>query len=385
MRFTVGGLLMGFYEKYAEVKNLPFTEIFASVTECQIKRILHKPQLNSTDFLTLLSPTAEAFLEEMAEKAHRLTVQHFGKVLLLFTPLYLSDHCVNQCKYCSFSIENKFARKKLNSSQVDDEGKTIKKRGIKHLLLLTGESRVHTPVSYIKESASILKRNFASLSIEVQPLTVEEYREVTKSGVDGLTVFQEVYNEEKYKDIHVKGPKRDYQFRLDAPERGCKAGMRNVNIGALLGLDDWRKEAFFTGLHAEYLQSKYLETQIGVSFPRIKPHLGNFQPKVNVTDENLVQYMLALRLFLPRAGLILTTRESPQLRDNLLKLGVTQMSAGSSTKVGGYAGQEKEEGEEKGNSQFQISDERSIEEIENVLLQQGYQPVFKDWEMLDLT
>ncbi|RBW68364.1 2-iminoacetate synthase ThiH [Bacillus taeanensis] len=367
---------MSFYEKYEEVKSLPFEEIFTSTTEFDVKRVLAKSKLTEMDFLTLLSPAAEAYLEEMAVKAHNLTVQHFGSVMQLFSPLYLSDYCVNQCKYCSFSIENQFERKRLTMDEVEGEAKAIAARGIRHVILLTGESRRYTPISYFKESVGVFKNYFDSLSIEVQPLTVGEYKEVIAAGIDGLTVFQEVYNEDIYKEIHLKGPKRNYHFRLNAPERGCQAGMRTVTIGALLGLDDWRKEAFFTGLHAAYLQNKYLETVIGVALPRIKPHLGSFQPNVHVLDKHLVQYMLALRLFLPRIGMTLSTREAPKLRDHLIPLGITQMSAGSSTAVGGYAE------EEEGNSQFEISDERSVDEIKSLLKQKGYQPVFKDWQLL---
>ncbi|NSL50618.1 2-iminoacetate synthase ThiH [Calidifontibacillus erzurumensis] len=367
---------MSFYEKYVTVRDLPFGDIFANVKRNDVYKVLQKDTLNEMDLLVLLSPSAEECLEEMAQKAHRLTIQHFGKVMQLYAPLYISDYCVNQCKYCSFSVENPTVRTKLTMDQIEEEAQAILNMGIKHVIILTGESRVHSPVGYLCDSVERLKKYFASLSIEVQPLKTEEYRELVKRGVDGLTVYQEVYNEEIYKEIHVKGPKRDYKFRLDAPERGCQAGMQSVNIGALLGMDDWRKEVFFTGLHAYYLQQKYLETSISISFPRLRPHLGSFQPKVDVTDKNLVQAMLAIRLFLPRAGITLSTRETKELRDHLIPLGVTKMSAASSTVVGGYANKTTT------NSQFEISDERSVDEVKAALKRLGYQPVVKDWQIL---
>lgn len=367
---------MSFFDKYSELKESSFRNFFQSITNYDVLRVLQKDRLDEKDFLTLLSPVAENFLEEMAQKAHQITVQNFGKTILLYTPLYISDYCVNQCLYCSYSIENEFTRVKLTLAEAEEEAKQIAKTGLKHILLLTGESNLHTPVSYLKENVQVLKKYFSSISIEINPLDLEEYKELIESGVDGLTIYQEVYNEELYKQIHIKGPKRNYRYRLDAPERGCKAGMRTVNIGALLGLDDWRKEAFFTGMHADYLQNKYLGTEISVSLPRIRPHLGSFQPKCDVTDKNLVQIILAIRLFMPRTGITLSTRESAELRNNLMHLGITKMSAGSSTVVGEYTQ------EQVGVHQFEISDNRSVEEIKCYLFQNGYQAVYKDWHLI---
>jgi 2-iminoacetate synthase len=220
------------------------------------------------------------------------------------------------------------------------------------------------------------KKYFTSISIEVYPLEKEEYGELVEAGVDGLTLYQEVYDEDVYHEVHLSGPKKNYLYRLDAPERACMAGIRSVNIGALLGLNQWKTEAFFTGLHADYLQSKYPETEISVSLPRLRPHAGSFQPKSIVSDRDLVQIMLALRLFLPRAGITVSTRERSQFRDNLIGLGVTKMSAGSSTEVGGHSDENKSTG------QFSISDTRSVEEMREIIYQKGYQPVFKDWMMI---
>ncbi|WP_238457907.1 radical SAM protein [Alkalihalobacterium alkalinitrilicum] len=244
---------MSFYHQYEEMQRFPFQEIFASVTEQEVKQVLKKNHLNEKDLLILLSPTAEHFLEEMAQKAHQLTVRHNGKTMLLFTPMYISDYCVNHCTYCSFSIMQQFNRKKLSLSEIEIESKSIAATGLKHILVLTGEAPIHTPISYFKEVICILKKYFSSISIEIHPLQIEEYKELVQSGVDGLTIYQEVYNENVYKEIHIKGPKRNYNYRLDAPERGCKAGMQQVTVGALLGMDNWRKETFFSAMHANYL------------------------------------------------------------------------------------------------------------------------------------
>ncbi|OCA91966.1 2-iminoacetate synthase ThiH [Pseudobacillus wudalianchiensis] len=367
---------MSFYEVYDSIKHKPYETMLESMTVKDVDRALNKTELDEHDLLALLSPAAAERLEEMAQKAHWLTVQNFGKTISLYAPLYLTDYCVNKCAYCSFSFDNDFPRRKLTALEIDQEAKALKDMGIQHVILLTGESRVHSSVSYLAESARILRKHAASIAIEVQPLDAEEYHQLFQAGVDGLTVYQEVYNEEVYKDIHIKGPKRNYRYRLDAPERGCQAGMRSINIGALLGMDNWRKEVFFTALHARYLQKKYIETDIAVSFPRIRPNLGGFEPRVNVEDKDLVQAMLAFRLFMPRAGITLSTREEAELRDHLIKLGVTKMSAASSTVVGGYANKKED------NSQFEISDTRSVEEVKHRLKQLGYQPVSKDWDIL---
>lgn len=370
---------MSFYDTYTTIKDLPFEDILQSITLHDVERVLCKERLTAQDYLVLLSPAAESCLETMAQKAHQLTVQHFGRTIQLYQPLYLADYCVNNCKYCSFSIDNDFPRRRLTMAEIEEEAKAITAKGIKQIILLTGESRIHSSVEYIKESVEVLRKYFASIAIEIQPLDMPEYQELVAAGVDGLTVYQEVYNEDMYKFIHVKGPKRDYRYRLDTPERGCRAGIRAINIGALLGLHEWRKEAYISGMHAAYLQHKYLETEISVSFPRMRPHAGEFQPKVDVTDRNLVQAMVALRLFLPRAGITISTRENPDLRDHLIPLGVTKMSAASSTTVGGYASQTNDLPAQ---SQFEISDERSVAEIKTLLRAKGYQPVVKDWQMI---
>ncbi|MBU9719990.1 MULTISPECIES: 2-iminoacetate synthase ThiH [Bacillaceae] len=367
---------MSFYEKFEEVKDLPFEDMFQGVTGLDVERVLQKERLSEQDYFVLLSPAAENYLEEMAQKAHMLTKQHFGNTMQLYLPLYLSDYCVNICKYCSFSLNNDFPRRRLTMSEVEREAQVIANMGIKHIILLSGESKQHSSVDYLKECLQVLRKYFSSIGVEIQPLDQGEYEELFEHGVDGLTVYQEVYNEEIYRDIHVAGPKKNFRYRLDTPERGAKAGMRSLNVGALLGMDEWRKESYITGLHASYLQNKYLETEVGVSFPRMQPHAGSFQPKVNVTDKNLVQAMLAVRLFLPRAGVNLSTRETPELRNHLIPLGVTKMSVESSTVVGGYSEPDVTQ------SQFEISDDRTVKEMKELLKEKGYQPVVKDWQFI---
>lgn len=367
---------MSFYYEYEKLKDLPFAQIFQSFTEADVKTALHKRRLDSSDLLALLSPAAENCLEAIAQKSHELTVQHFGKTILLFNPIYIADHCVNLCTYCSFSVTNQFERKKLSMEQIEAEAQALAKLGLKHILILTGESKTHTPVSYIVDAVKVLKKYFSSVAIEINPLDTDEYKQLVDAGVDGLTVYQEVYNEEVYKSLHIKGPKRDHRYRLDTPERGCEAGIRQINIGALLGLDDWRKEVFFTAMHAKYLQSKYLDAEISLSLPRIRPHIGEFEQPSVVLDHYLVQALMAIRLFMPRSGITLSTREPQQLRDNLIYLGVTKMSAGASTEVGGYSKNDT------GTPQFEISDDRSLEEIKQMIKAKGYQPVLKDWELL---
>ncbi|QUH24658.1 2-iminoacetate synthase ThiH [Serpentinicella alkaliphila] len=362
--------LLNYMEKY---KNIDLYSYFSQLTKEDVKRAISSRKPSIIDYLTLLSPIAGDFLEEMAQRAHTISLQNFGKSVLLYTPLYLSNYCVNLCSYCSFHSRNKIKRKKLNMDEIETEAKEISALGLKHILILTGESRKETPVEYIIEAVEVLKKYFDSISIEVYPLKEDEYARLIEVGVDGLTIYQEVYDEKVYNKVHIAGPKKEYSFRLEAPERACRAKIRGVNIGALLGLNDWRKEAFMTGVHADYLQNKYPEVEVSVSLPRIRPHVGMVSNYDVVEDKNLVQIMLATRIFLPRAGITISTRERKELRDNLVGLGVTKMSAGVSTEVGGHSSTEKTE------SQFDISDTRTVAEMKQMLLSKGYQPILKDW------
>ena len=366
---------MNFYDELREYHSFDFHGFLDRITEKDVTAVIAKDRLNAMDYLMLLSPAAGACLEAMARRAHQLTVQHFGRTMLLYTPMYLANYCVNQCVYCGFRLSNHLDRKKLSLGEVEAEAQIIAATGLKHILILTGESRKDSPVSYIRQCVEVLRKYFTSISIEIYPIETHEYAELIAAGVDGLTIYQEVYDEAVYKELHPAGPKRNYQYRLDAPERGCMAGVRSVNIGALLGLQDWRTEAFATGLHADYLQRRYPETEVSMSPPRMRPHLGGYPPRVHVTDKNLVQYVLAYRLFMPRSGITLSTRENAALRDNMIKLGVTKMSAGTCTAVGGRAHQDS-------TGQFEISDDRTVEEVAATLYNIGYQPVYKDWQLL---
>lgn len=367
---------MNFYDKYLEYKDFKFDDFLNSVNEQQITNILSKDKLTVMDFLALLSEKAQEFLETMAQKAHKLTVMHFGKTILLYTPIYLSNYCENQCVYCGFNYKNKIKRKQLTLQEVENEAEEIAKTGLKHILILTGDAKNIASLSYLKNCIKILRQYFSSISIEIYALTQNEYKELIDEGVDLLTIYQETYDEILYDSLHLKGPKKDYKFRLNAPENACMANIRQVNIGALLGLNEnFRKEAFFTALHASYLQDKYIGTEISVSLPRIKPHTGDFKSYYNISDKNMVQMILALRLFMPRLGITISTRESEEFRNNVISLGVTKMSAGSSTVVGGHT-------LNNSTGQFDIDDSRNVDEMSKAILKLGYQPVFKDWLIL---
>jgi 2-iminoacetate synthase len=367
---------MTFYDEIKTIKKKDFTETLNSVTLAQVSNTLTRANLHEQDFLSLLSPEAITRLEDMAQAAHRLTLQYFGYTIVLYTPLYLANYCDNCCVYCGFNATNDIKRRQLTLAEVELEAKAIARTGLQHLLILTGESRNHSSVAYIKDCVSILKKYFSSISIEIYPLSTEEYTELAAIGVDGLTIYQEVYDETIYDRIHPRGPKRDYLFRLEAPERAGRAGIRTINIGALLGLNDWRKEVFITGMHASYLQNRFPDIEISVSVPRMRPQFGGYEAEFPVSDRDLVQCILALRLFLPRVGITVSTRESPVLRDNLIKLGVTRMSAGSSTVIGGHTDSID------GIGQFEISDKRSVVEMRRAISCQGYKPLFKDWHNL---
>lgn len=368
---------MSFFATIEQYHGFDFEQFFHAVTDAAIERSLAKDKLGALDFLTLLSPRAAGFLEPMAQKAHQFTVQHFGRTIQMFIPLYISNHCTNHCAYCGFNHNNPILRRKLTIEQIEEEAQAIARTGMQHVLLLTGEAPHLTPMSYLVEAARCLKRYFASVAIEVYPLAVEEYRKLQEAGVDGMTLFQETYNQEVYQRVHPAGKKRDYHWRLNAPERAAQGGMRVVNIGPLLGLAEPRSEIFFTALHARYLESNYLDTEVAVSLPRFNEAEGDFQPDYLVNDKTFVQFMTALRLFLPRAGLTISTRESAAFRDRILPLGATRYSAGSSTGVGGYTEIRVEQ-----TPQFEITDDRSVEEVATAIAALGYQPVYKDWDRI---
>lgn len=363
--------VLDYINKY---KEFNYDKYFDSITEGDIWDSINKDVMQEKDILNLLSPKAEKFIEIMAQKANSETINHFGKTILLYTPIYIANYCVNQCAYCSFNVKNNIKRRQLTLEEVEIEAKAIASKGFKHIVLLTGEDPIRTPLNYIGESVKLLKKYFTSISIEIYPLKEEEYKYLVDCGVDSLTIYQEVYNAEKYKKVHLKGPKRNYKFRLDAPENGCKAGMRSVNIGALLGLYNFREEAFLTALHGKYLQERYPYVDIAFSFPRIRPHEGSFNDLVEINDKNLVQAMLAFRLAFKTSHIVMSTREKLEFRNNLIPLGVTKMSAASCTEVGSHI-----DNKEGSSSQFEISDERDEKQVKEDIIKRGYQPIFKDW------
>ncbi len=366
---------MSFYDVIKKYEQNSVLERIQSVSKEEVTRVLSKESFSIDDYFVLISPVASGFLEEMARKAQKITLQHFGRAMVLYAPLYLANYCVNNCSYCGFNVHNELDRRKLTMEDLKIEAKAISQMGIRHILILTGESRKHSSVEYIKECVKVISEYFTSISIEIYPLDEEEYRLLVNNGVDGLTIYQEVYDEDVYKIMHPSGPKNNYRYRLDTPERGCKSGMRSVGIGALMGLGDWRTEAFYTALHAHYLTSKYPEVEISLSIPRMRPHTGSFEVPSPVDDRDFVQIMLVARLFLRHVGITVSTRERSSFRDNLIGLGVTRMSAGSVTEVGGY-------NKKRGDGQFEISDDRSVEEIRKMLYNKGFQPVFKDWQYI---
>lgn len=361
---------MSFIEIIA--RHAPEHYAFQEISQAALSGIIAKSRLTHDDFALLLSSSTTPHLELLAKRAKALTQSHFGNSVILFTPMYISNYCTNVCPYCSFARHHKISRKQLSIDEIITEARLIAANGIRHLLVLTGESPVQTPVSYIEEALRAIKPFFASIAIEIFPLTTDEYSRLFRSGADALTLYQETYDASRYASLHTTGPKADFLFRLDAPERACIAGARTVTIGALYGLSDWRNDAFLAGLHADYLQKKYPDVNVAVSFPRLRPQAGEFTPACTVTDRDLVQMIAASRVFLPASGITMSTRESSHFRMNVLPIGITKMSAGVSTSVGGHSSSES-------TPQFEIADSRDVTAIKRDLLAAGYQPVLHDW------
>ncbi len=363
-----------------------FTELFDSFSwgevtrrimaadTSDVKRSMNLNHFTPEDLLPFFSPAAEGLLEEMANLSSRITRMRFGNTIQLYTPLYISNECTNSCLYCGFNRTNDIRRITLSTDDVEKEAEAIFSMGFRHVLLLTGEHRGAVPVEKLAEIAGRIHKKFASVAIEVYPMETEEYRLLVQNGIDGLTLYQETYNRDIYAKMHPAGRKRDFNFRLEGPDRGGAAGLRKIGIGALLGLADWRTEGFFTALHALYLSSTYWRTHIMVSFPRMREAPGGFNPLCIVQDREMAQLLCAMRIILPDAGLVLSTREPADLRDNLFPLGVTMMSAGSKTEPGGYTEMDAAD------VQFNIEDSRTPEEIARVISSKGFDPVWKDWD-----
>lgn len=344
----------------------------------QVSAVLARAETESIspeDFRILLSPAAGEMLEEMAQAANRITLRNFGRAINIFTPLYISDVCMNQCRYCGFNAKNTQKRRHLSVDEAAAEAFAIAEQGFQHILVLTGDARYLASPQYIADVVKKISPAFASIGIEVYSLTQDEYSGLIDAGVDSMTMFQETYTPDLYEWLHPVGPKHDYAFRLTAPERAARAGMRSIGIGALLGLDEFEKDAFATGLHAWWLARAFPGVDISVSVPRICPHEGSFDIQHGVNDRQFAQYITALRCFLPRSGITCSSRESAEMRNNIIPLGVTRVSAGVSTAVGGRATANLHNP-----GQFEISDTRSLEKMMEDLAARGYQAVLKDWE-----
>jgi 2-iminoacetate synthase len=365
---------MSFYDVLKELDWGGVGEEIRGRTTRDVERSLGNRDCALEDFVSLVSPAAEGYLEWMAQRAHSLTEQRFGKVISLFAPLYLSNECTNPCVYCGFNVNHPVERLTLSAEQAEREADYLHGLGFRHVLLVSGEAPQVVTESYLHEVLKRLRPSFSSISIEIYPMSGDAYRALAADGVDGLVIYQETYNETGYRSFHPGGRKRDFRWRLETPERGGEAGFRRIGIAALLGLDDWRVEAYCMALHARYLLRHFWKSHITISFPRLRPAAGGFQPPRLVSDTNLVQILTALRLFLPDVGFTLSTRESAILRDHLIPLGITSMSAGSRTEPGGYA-----HGAEAG-AQFEVADERSPADVAEVIRQKGFEPVWKDWD-----
>ena len=325
----------------------------------------------------LISPAASDYLEQMAQQARALTIQRFGKTMLLYVPLYVSNVCINSCEYCGYNTAHDFKRTRLSIDEALEDAKHISQRGFKHILLLSGEDPQYASVDYFCELASKLRKNFSSIGIEIYPMDQDDYAKLVAAGVDDISIYQETYNKDIYAEMHKKGPKSNYSYRLNTPDRAAAAGIRRIGLGALLGLSDWRSEVLALAAHADYLMKRYWKSQVSFSFPRIRPaHEVDRQRYTNLVSEKLLaQIMIALRLCFSDAGITLSTRENADFRRNMIHLGVTKLSAGSKTNPGGYSGDHDDAVE-----QFQISDESSPEEVAKMLRDAGYETVWKDWD-----
>ena len=373
----------GFWQELQKIQSVVVGKSAATTSDTAVQAALCKPHLDTADLVALLSPAAEKYLEALARRAQAETLRHFGRAMQLFTPLYLANYCTNRCVYCGFNARRDIVRRKLSLHEVEAEARVIAATGLRKILALTGDAPAVSGAEYLAECINVLSSHFSSVAIEVPSMSVEEYALQVAAGADSMTLFQETYNRERYASLHLSGPKKDFFFRLDAPERALMGGMRSVNLGPLLGIADWREDVVAVALHARWIMRRYPDAEVSISLPRMRPHTEGgeaaFRPD-DVSDVNFVQIITALRCFLPQCGITLSTREPAWLRDRLIPLGVTRVSAGVSTAVGGHASQRQPAdtvNEEK--PQFAIADERSVAEMADALYRMGYQPVFADW------
>ncbi|MBN2546088.1 MAG: 2-iminoacetate synthase ThiH [Spirochaetes bacterium] len=359
------------------INNYSYADILKKIdnnnNEDKILSILQKDKIEFSDFLSLLSDKALNILPSIVQKSRDVTLKRFGKVISFYVPIYLSNECLNQCIYCGFNAKRQIIRKTLDINEIDKEFIKLKNTGFDNVLLLTGEDNNKAGLDYLKEAVNLAKTYFTFVGLEVYPMETEEYKELLNIGVDGLTIYQETYDKTTYDAMHPSGKKKDYDRRLTTPDRACMAGFRKVGIGALLGLFDWKYEAAMIALHLNYLQKTYWKTEFTLGFPRINPPASDFKIPYPVQDKYFIQLISALRLYLPEVGFLLTTREKPELRNNLIGLMITQVSAGSKTSPGGYLDNSSDE-------QFHVSDTRELKKMIEVVKSKGYEAVIKDWE-----
>lgn len=340
----------------------------------EVMNILSSDFLTKADLVKLLNVEDENLIKLMAQKAKSLTQANFGKVILLYAPLYIANYCQNGCVYCGFSRLKNYSREKLSPDEMEKEMKKMKDEGIDSVVILTGEDRINSSFEYIKEACELALQYFSELSIEVYSLYEEEYKVLSQIGVVGITMYQETYQREDYEKLHLFGPKKDYEFRLYTPERALKAGFHEACVGPLLGLSHPKKDAYCAILHAEYLMNKFPKAEVSISFPRFRQANVGFVPNYIVSDKEFIKFLLISRIYLPRAGIVVSTRERAALRDALMDICITKMSAGSKTTVGGYAAYKKEE-----LGQFEVDDSRSVSEIVEVITKKGLRAEFTNW------
>jgi 2-iminoacetate synthase len=390
----------------AEFNSLPAQSLVKrslDANENSVRASLAKTKLSLNDFANLISPAANELLETISIRSQKLTQQRFGKTIRLFAPLYLSNECVNNCAYCGFSRDNAILRVTLSIDEVLREARELKSQGFRNILLVAGEHPKFVSNNYLRDCVRALHAEIPSVSLEVGPMETDEYRPLVAAGADGLVVYQETYDRKIYSEMHTAGPKRNFDWRLETPERAYAAGFRRLGIAALFGLADWRYEAICVAAHADFLLRNCWKAQLTISLPRLRPCAGEFQPLTQISDRELAQLVCAFRLMFPDAGLVLSTREPARLRDGLIPLGITMVSAGSHTEPGGYTGAGRENlhqtvrGKivELGSSewatpanghatnatgQFNIADERSPQEVAELIRKLGYEPVWKDWD-----
>jgi 2-iminoacetate synthase len=350
-------------------------------TAADVERALVRADRDLEDFKALISPAAAPYLEEMAQLSHRLTQKRFGKVIQLYIPLYLSNECQNICTYCGFSYDNKIRRRTLSPGELLTEAKAIRGMGYEHVLLVSGEANHTVGVDYFVKALEIVRQHFSHISMEVQPLDREDYSRLMEHGLNTVLVYQETYNREDYRLHHLKGKKSNFGYRLGTPDRLGQAGIHKIGLGVLIGLEDWRTDSWFTALHLQYLERRYWKTKYSLSFPRLRPFEGEervrpygLQPKVEMSDRELIQLICAYRLLDGEVELSLSTRESSVFRDHAIRLGITAMSAGSKTNPGGYVV------DPESLEQFEIDDDRSPADIAEMIRRQGYEAVWKDWD-----